>query len=244
MELKSILLVAHVLAVTCGVGGALMLDIYLVRHLRGAMIEERDAAFARYVAIFVKIGLVGLWASGIAILAIAPDGPASVIENPKVQAKLVIVVVLTLNALIIETVALPLVERNVGRYLFDGVGEAERTLLLASGAVSSASWTVPLVLGLARELNHVVPAATILGIYAGLVCLGIATAQIAGRYLYRPERDTAAQRPAPRFHAAAQQAIEASFAPPAQPVSLMDAYARERTPYERAPLTAAARHSA
>ena len=42
MEIKSFILIAHVLAVTFGVGGAFMLDIYLLRHLRGAVIEEKD----------------------------------------------------------------------------------------------------------------------------------------------------------------------------------------------------------
>jgi hypothetical protein len=234
MELKSIVLILHVLAVTFGVGGALMLDIYLVRHLRGAVIEERDAAFARYVATFVKIGLVGLWASGLGLLAVAPDGPASVIANPKVQAKLVIVVALTLNALFIETVALPLVERNVGRHLFDGRNELDRTFLLASGAVSSVSWMLPMMLGLARELNHVVPASTILGVYLVLVCLACAGAQVAGRYIYRPQAGGEAQAaPAPRFHVAARQVIEASFAPPARGPTLMDAFTHHRGTGER-----------
>jgi hypothetical protein len=243
MELKTAFLVAHVLALTCGVGGALMLDIYLMRHLRGAVIAPQDAAVTRFIAGFVKVGLVGLWASGIAILSIAPEGPASVIENPKVQAKLVVVVILTLNALFIETVALPLVERNVGRHLFDGVGGAEKCLLLAAGAVSSVSWTVPLVLGLARELNNVVPASHLLGLYAAILCLAAAGVQVAGRVLYRPAQ--AGQGAAAiRFHVAASQAIETSFAAPAHGVTLMDSFARERSAFERGPMAAVPRHTA
>jgi hypothetical protein len=242
MEIKSFILIAHVLAVTFGVGGAFMLDIYLLRHLRGAVIEEKDAAFARYVATFVKIGLVGLWASGIGLLAIAPDGPASVISNPKVQAKLVVVVILTLNALFIETVALPLVKRNVGRHLFDGENELGRTLILGSGAVSSVSWAVPMALGLARELNHVVPAATILGFYSGLLAIACAGGQVIGRYVYRLDTERCPQpvEQSPRFHAVAQQALETAFAPASRAAVSTNAFlhapgARERSGWEISP---------
>lgn len=233
MEPKTFFLVMHVLALVCGVGGALMLDIYLVRHLRGATVTDRDLAFAGYVAIFVKVGLFAVWASGIGILAVAPDGPASVIANPKVQAKLVVVVVLTLNALIIETVALPLLERNEGRRLFDGVGEVEKSVLLASGAVSSVSWLVPVVLGLARELNHAVPASHILMGYGAMLILAGATAQLAGRLLYQigsAEREASGAAP---FHAAAHQVIKAHFDASNRPANLMDAYSRERRAAER-----------
>jgi hypothetical protein len=48
--------------------------------------------------------------SGLAVISFAPDGPVSVLANPKLQAKLIIVAALTLNGLLIEGIALPLVE--------------------------------------------------------------------------------------------------------------------------------------
>lgn len=208
--MKSALLIAHVLSVVLGVGGALLLDIYLIRHLRGAVIREQDVAFADYIEKFVKLGLIGVWASGIAILATAPDGPASVIQNPKVQAKLVIVVVLTLNALIIEGIALPTLRKNVHGHLFDHSSSFAQFLLLSTAAVSSASWLIPLVLGLARELNHVVPADLILITYAWLVISAAIATNLVVPYMYIPKR------PMPdladiNYHAAARQLIEASF---------------------------------
>lgn len=186
MAPKTILLVVHVLGVICGVGGVLMLDVHLLRLLRGAAVTTQDVKFTHFVSAFVKLGLIVVWISGLIVIAIAPDGPAGVLANPKLQAKLVVVVVLTINALFVETLALPLLVRNLGRPLFDGVNQVRRTAILCCGAVSTASWCYPVVLGLARELNQITPAQVILSCYATtLVVLGVIV-QVAGRVLYRP----------------------------------------------------------
>ncbi len=196
MTPKTILLLFHVLGVVCGVGGVLMLDIDLVRLLRGTRITAQNVALTRFVSAFVKAGLVAVWVSGVLIIAIAPDGPASVLANPKLQAKLVVVVVLTINALFIETLALPLLVRNVGRPLFDGVDQIRRSVVLGCGAVSTLSWLFPIALGLARELNGVVPAQIILTDYV-LLLAGLAiTLQVAGRLFYRPALDPVGGWPA------------------------------------------------
>ena len=225
--MKSLLLISHLLAVIAGVGGALLLDIYLLRHLRGNVILPGDVAFASFVEKFVKIGLIGVWGSGILILAYAPDGPASVFANPKVQAKLVIVVVLTLNALFIETLALPTLRANVGRCLFDGVGELRQALLITSAAVSSTSWLAPFVLGIAKELNHVIPAKVIVLTYGWVVASAALGAQIAVHMIYRPDRKhqrqplgTADHVPTLQssYHSQARHLIEATFSTQRNPI--------------------------
>ena len=189
MTPKTILLLFHVLGVVCGVGGVLMLDIDLVRLLRGSRVTAQNVALTRFVSTFVKVGLVVVWMSGLLIIAIAPDGPASVLANPKLQAKLVVVVVLTINALFIETLALPLIVRNIGKPLFEGVDQIRRSVVLGCGAVSTLSWLFPVALGLARELNGVVPAQIILTDYAVLLAILAIIMQVAGRLCYRPKRD-------------------------------------------------------
>lgn len=186
MAPKTILLILHILGVICGVGGVLMLDTHLLRHLRGATVTSQDVKFTHFVSAFVKAGLIVVWATGLMIIAAAPDGPASVLANPKLQAKLVVVVVLTINALFVETLALPLIVRNVGKPLFDGVSQIRRSFILGCGAVSTLSWLYPIVLGLARELNQVTPAQLILTCYATLLVALAVSMQVAGRILYRP----------------------------------------------------------
>ncbi len=212
MTPKTILLLFHVLGVVCGVGGVLMLDIDLVRLLRGTRITAQNVALTHFVSAFVKAGLVAVWVSGVLIIAIAPDGPASVLANPKLQAKLVVVVVLTINALFIETLALPLLVRNVGRPLFDGVDQVRRSVVLGCGAVSTLSWLFPIALGLARELNGVVPAQIILTDYILLLAGLAVTMQVAGRIFYRPALDAAGGWPATSPTTASSSGVNRMFA--------------------------------
>lgn len=176
MDTHSFLLALHILGLAFGLGGALMLDAALVGKLRGAPLTPADVALSCHLSRFVKLGLCLLWLSGSLLIATAQAGPATVLADPKVQAKLVIVVALTLNAVVIERLALPLVARNRGRPLFFGVSPMRRTGLLASGVVSGASWLAPLLLGLAKSWDGRVPAADILAAWLGVITLaGLAT---------------------------------------------------------------------
>ena len=164
MEVNTLLLIAHLLGVCFGLGGTLILDFRLFRLVTGAAIEPDDVLFARVLSRYVQLGLVLLWGSGVAFFALAPGGPASLLASPKLQAKLVVVVALTLNGMLIGGLAVPLVLRNVGRPLFDGVGEAKRTILVASAVISSVSWVTPFVLGSIRVFDAPVSARQILEI--------------------------------------------------------------------------------
>lgn len=224
--MKTAFVIAHVLSLAFGVGGALILDIYLLRHMRGWIVRERDLAMVRFVSMAVKLGLMALWATGIAILVASPGGPLAVLANPKVQAKVCIVIVLTLNALVVEGTALPLLERQVGRPLFDGVGGALRRVVIGSAAVSSVSWCVPLALGLLREWNHVVPASTILLGYAALLALVALAANIVTARIYRP--DIVAQQRAARAQASATRPNAEAADDGAEVVVYSDAIASPR----------------
>lgn len=153
-----------------------MLDFWMMRRLRSGVVGALDAAITEYISIFVKIGLVLLWITGIALIAYHPEGPPGALANPKLQAKLVIVVTLTLNALLIEGIALPIVVHNRGRHLFHGLSFFRRSLVLTSGAVSAASWVVPFMLGKLKEWNNgAVPAFDILAGWIVFVVLGSIT---------------------------------------------------------------------
>lgn len=196
LSLKTVLVVAHVLGVAVGVGGVLMLDIYLLKFVRGSKIKPRDIGTIGYVSLFVKTGLMVVWASGVLIIGWAPEGAAVILANPKLQAKLLIVVVLTLNALFIETLVLPLIKANMKRSLFHGITEGRRMLLLVFGAVSTTSWTFPLLLGLAREWNRVIPAENILEIYGcALLSLSIGLCLVV-KALHPGGTKRAARKPA------------------------------------------------
>jgi len=150
------------------------------------------------VGLGIGIGLALVWLSGIGFLLnyyfYNPVGLA----NPKVWAKVSIVAVLTLNGVFVHKAILPLIKRNVGRALFDGVSPAMEGVFLASGAVSATSWYVPLVLGALPEINYVVSAQTILAIYAGILSVAIACTVVGGRIFTKAEvREPSLQPGAP-----------------------------------------------
>jgi hypothetical protein len=186
MQAHSFVLAAHLLGVCFGMGGTLILDLRLLRLVRGSAIDSNDVLFAQFLSRFVQVGLVLLWASGIGFFALASDGPGSLLASEKLQAKLVVVVALTLNGILIGGLAVPLLSQNVGRPLFHGVSEIQRSILVASAAVSSVSWLTPFVLGCMRAFDAPVSAVQILEIYLLLAGTAVVVALLGTRILYQP----------------------------------------------------------
>ncbi len=122
-----------------------------------------------------------LWLSGLGLLAYYSAFDLAALQNPKVWAKVAIVAVLTLNGLFIHAQVLPLITRQAGRGLFDGISEVRKSLLLTAGAVSIISWYMPLFLAVSRPLNFVVPAQTILSAYGVLLVVAVIGSQLLAR---------------------------------------------------------------
>jgi hypothetical protein len=110
-----------------------------------------------------------------------------------------------------HNVTLPLIRGRIGRSMFDGMAPRQRSVLLASGAISATSWYVPLVLGAAPQLNFS-PALPILLAYALLLAAAVLMTQGLARVvlprtamirLSRAEYDAlvslAARAPIPTF---------------------------------------------
>src|SRR5262249_45110282 len=96
---------------------------------------------------------------------------------------------------LIETIALPLLQRQCGRPLFEGVSYRTQVAVLAMGVVSATSWYLPFLLGIARELNFGPSALTILSAYMALICLGVVVALAWRSALYRPSEQAAVTPP-------------------------------------------------
>ena len=91
------------------------------------------------------------------------------LQNPKIWAKIAIVVVLSLNGFLVHFFVLPRIRNQVGKRLLDGLSQFHCSLVLLAGTVSAISWYVPLMLGAIPQLNYVVPAEVILVSYALLL---------------------------------------------------------------------------
>jgi hypothetical protein len=185
-----VLLGVHLLGCIFGVGASTILDLRVLRLLSGRRVAAEDLAFARLLSVFARLGLLLLWLSGLCFLArywlVAPD----MLVNPKLHAKIFIVLTLTLNGLVVEFIALPMLIRQHGRALFDGLPPAAQAGTLIVGTVSTTSWYAAFALGLLREWNFIVPGWAILLLYIAVLLCGCCVSIIARLHFYRPGRQT------------------------------------------------------
>jgi hypothetical protein len=116
--------------------------------------------------------------------------------NPKIWAKLSVVGVLTVNAVFLHKAVLPVVEQQVGRTLFDGLGLYQRVLMVVGGATSVTCWYVPVALATIPQFNNSMPANQIWAMFCALLIAnnGLAIGAffgigpLAARFARRPMR--------------------------------------------------------
>lgn len=171
IKLHTLLVILHLTALAVGLGAALLADWIAVTRILFGRLSARSAAQLQDLSMAVSVGLAMLWCSGAllvwnnAILAPATLG------NEKLWAKVLIVTVLTLNAIVLHKLALPLVRARVGQALFERRQHGTRVLCALIAAVSFTSWVSALYLGAARELNGTVAVFDVLGCYLGVLFL-------------------------------------------------------------------------
>lgn len=183
--LKPALLFLHLIGLALGLGTATLLDLLILRALVRGRIASADLGVVRFAAAVVTAGLALLWLSGLGLLACFSAFDLQALQNPKLWVKILVVALLSLNGLAIHAQLLPLIHRQSGRGLFDGVSRIKTSLVLASGAVSITSWYVPLLLGIAKPLNFVVPAPTLLLGYGALLAAALSAAMLLAWLLPR-----------------------------------------------------------
>ena len=143
---------AHLIACCVAVGLVFMSDVAMGRALlRGGRAALIDVRQLRCVGGAVTSALVVLWLSGGALVAIdvAVKGLAY-LENPKLQSKLLVVVVLTVNGLVLHRRVIPWLMKAGSMFKLPGT-RCLATILC--GAVSGVSWLYAAMLGVSRPLS-------------------------------------------------------------------------------------------
>jgi hypothetical protein len=170
VRVLSLLVGLHLVGLCFGLGGATMLDFWILRWMRqGSMPAEIERSFL-FISKVVSMGIALLWISGLGFLGLYAIESPEKLANPKIFAKVTVVTVLTLNGVLIHSLVLPRVLRDVRRPMLDGVSHVTAGIFLVSGAVSGVSWYFAFALGLLRELNGKVGAGTLLLLwFAGVI---------------------------------------------------------------------------
>lgn len=140
----------HLLGLALGFGVAIMADLkasrMLIRPLDGREIDTLHA-YHRMVA----LGLTLFWASGLVLIWLRTGFQA---ENfsPKLIAKLGIVTLLTVNAIMIGKIGLRALDEWHG-FRFGAIPFADRARLSALAGLSGAGWISALVLGVFSKMK-------------------------------------------------------------------------------------------
>lgn len=167
--IKLLLLFAHLLGTSLALGAIVATDLRLLVKLADDRV--RIAPPNPFVMRLITLALAVLVLTGAALICIGLlDNPAY-LDNPKLQAKLVLVGVLAVNAFVLHHLTFPGLAkgRRVARWK---MGDFLRVALPVS--LSNCLWMFCAFLGIARPWNNTVSFGFVLGVAAILAVLTLA----------------------------------------------------------------------
>jgi len=158
-----LLVFGHLLAASMALGAIVATDLRLLSKL--SQDKVRIAPPNPFVARIVMLALLLLYATGGAIVVQGLGERPDYLDNPKLQAKIGLVILLTLNAFVLHHVTFPRLARGrrVPRWnLVDWI------VIAVPVATSNFLWMFCAFLGVARPWNYSMPLRDILEIAAAL----------------------------------------------------------------------------
>ena len=146
---KLLLLFAHLLGTSLALGAIVATDIRLLGKLADHRV--RIAPPNPFVMRLITVALMVLYATGTALVLLGLNDDPAYLDNPKLQAKLILVAVLSLNAMVLH------------RYTFPGLARGRRVArwkwqdfmrVAVPVSLSNCLWMYCAFLGIARPWNH------------------------------------------------------------------------------------------
>lgn len=179
------------MAVCTAIGAIVATDLRLLGKLRAR--TDRIAPPNEFVMRLVAGSLVVLYLSGAALIWVGCRDNPAYLDNPKLQAKLVLVGLLTLNAVVLHWHTFPWLStaRRVSSW-----GFVEGLWVAVPVAVSNSLWLYCAFLGIARPWNFVVPLHDVLAVAAVVLMLSLAGVLAALAFAAHGSRRRAARRAA------------------------------------------------
>lgn len=127
MDINFFLVVTHVIGTVLGVGAATFAEIFLIKAMRDGEMDPHESSTLRTVYWVMRIGLVLAVVSGFGFLLLYRlEGNESYLYNEALWAKMVIVLILMINAILLT---------------------AHRVPMWLGSALSFTSWYAALIIG-------------------------------------------------------------------------------------------------
>jgi len=147
-----LVLFAHLLGVCVALGMIVLTDLRLLARVVGyQVVIPPPSRFERRV---VSVALPYLYVTGGAMVAMHLQTTPDYLANPKMQGKLLLVVLLSLNALVLHKKVFPILER--ARRVADWSSLTRWKVALSVG-LSNSLWLYCAFLGIARPWNNTRP---------------------------------------------------------------------------------------
>jgi hypothetical protein len=200
-------LYVHLISCCVAVGVILVSDIRFVRSL---FVGSRvgDGEELETLEKIVTPALVALWLTGSGLVSIdVVSSGLRTLGNPKLQAKIAIVVLLTLNGWLLHALVLPAVKKAGS--LVD-LAPSSRLFAVFSGAVSGVSWGYAAMLGIARPWSWKYSLAELLAAYPVLIVAAFALLALItawSKHLHSAERPNASAASGPVHRLAHPDAV-------------------------------------
>jgi hypothetical protein len=175
--LYMILVFGHLLATSMALGAIVATDLRMLSKL--AQDRVRIPPPNEFVARLVSVALVMLWATGASMVVMGLQKNPDFL-TPKIQAKILLVMLLTVNAFVLHRWTFPRLARgrSVGRWRL-----REWIIVAMPVALSNTLWMFCAFLGIARPWNATMSMRDVLHVAAGLyvfafvvVCVVLAAA--------------------------------------------------------------------
>jgi hypothetical protein len=166
----------HLIACCVAIGLVFMHDLDMVKRL---LIGDPATMDPRHLGALHRTlarALLVLWLTGSALVAMEVWSKGLVVlANPKLQSKVAIVILLTINGVVMHHMVLPLLQR-AGALM--RLSFSKRMVAVFVGAISGVSWLYAAMLGVGRPLNWTYSLAQILAAYPLLIAGGFAAVMI------------------------------------------------------------------
>ncbi|WP_218583867.1 hypothetical protein [Pseudomonas akapageensis] len=199
MELLRLAVVyVHLLACCVAIGLVFASDAAMVKDLlKGRVSTGHDNDHMAGLQKSVSNALIFLWITGAAVIGIDYlDKGMTYFANPKLQAKVIIVLLLTFNGMLLHRYVCPALLK-VGSLLDLKVGV--RMFALFSGVLSGVSWLYAAMLGVGRPLAWKYSLTELLVAYPVLIVLGFAMMVVLTQWARKLNAAAPAQEPSWAF---------------------------------------------
>ena len=171
---RGIIRIFHFMGLAMGLGAATLLDLMILRFFLGRPLNEQNFQVFVFCADIVDVGLKLLWVTGFGFLIFYWFNDPVKLSNEKVWAKMTIVAILTINGMFIHKTIIPLLAKQIGLSMLEGLSMKYKMIFVTSGIVSMVSWYTPVAIANLPHLNFQVPMLQILCVY-GIILLCVAS---------------------------------------------------------------------